>query len=72
MNDVTIDHKKQAELTVQTPVTDLEAINNKTQYFIIDKIKIICNNKSWFIHHLITQLKCCCEQRRNKWLFVPT
>ena len=26
MNDVTIDHKKQAELTVQTPVTDLEAI----------------------------------------------
>ena len=26
MNDVTIDHKKQARLTVQTPVTDLEAI----------------------------------------------
>ena len=26
MNDVTIDHKKQAGLTVQTPVTDLEAI----------------------------------------------
>jgi hypothetical protein len=24
MNDVTIDHKKQAGLTVQTPVTDLE------------------------------------------------
>ena len=26
MNGVTIDHKKQAGLTVQTPVTDLEAI----------------------------------------------
>ena len=39
--------------------------NNKTQYFIIDKIKIICNYKSWFIHHLITQLKCYCQQRRN-------
>jgi len=26
MNDVTIDHKKQAGLTVQIPVTDLEAI----------------------------------------------
>jgi hypothetical protein len=39
--------------------------NNKAQYFIIDKIKIICNYESWFIHHLITQLKCCCEQRRN-------
>jgi hypothetical protein len=26
MNDVTIDHKKQDGLTVQTPVTDLEAI----------------------------------------------
>jgi Holliday junction resolvasome RuvABC endonuclease subunit len=26
MNDVTIDNKKQAGLTVQTPVTDLEAI----------------------------------------------
>jgi hypothetical protein len=26
MNDVTIDHKKQAGLTVQTHVTDLEAI----------------------------------------------
>ena len=26
MNDVTIDHKKQAGLTVQTPITDLQAI----------------------------------------------
>jgi hypothetical protein len=26
INDVTIDHKKPAGLTVQTPVTDLEAI----------------------------------------------
>jgi hypothetical protein len=26
INDVTIDYKKQAGLTVQTPVTDLEAV----------------------------------------------
>jgi hypothetical protein len=44
--------------------------NNKTQYFIIDKIQIICNYKSWFIHHLIIQLKCCCEQRRNVIWFI--
>jgi hypothetical protein len=33
INDVTIDHKKQAGLKVQTPVTDLEAILEQAEHY---------------------------------------
>jgi hypothetical protein len=48
INDVTIDHKKQAGLKVQTPVTDLEAILEQAEHLCISTLLstfISCVNK---------------------------
>jgi hypothetical protein len=51
INDVTIDHKKQAGLKVQTPVTDLEAILEQAECHLHRIAYKICANCK-YLHKL--------------------